>query len=446
MIKKILITFLLVSSISHAQFSIKGELQRYQNYPWMVLYQLEGSQQNYIAYDSIRKGQFSIAIPMNQTPGMYRLMYDVKNQAYVDFIFDNEDIELTFNPKNPNETIQFNESNNNKIYQDYLIATQDAQQELDSLQVAYFDSKEKTLLESLYAKKVAELTTTQQYYEKLASDKLASHFIKASKKFYREKVFVEPTTYLVSVKAHFFDFVDLNDKTLQRSTFIHDKVNAFIFYLGTSDDPAQLIQLRKEAIATILTKIGDNYSLSKDIQEGLLFSFAAQENITMVNFMLNNYLQLPREFQDINFINDIKGQLRTSIGVVVPNIIWQENNTQKNLHELSGAEKYIIVFWSSTCGHCLQEMPLLDTYLKGNNSIRVIAVGLEDYKSKLGWETMIKEYPSFLHVYGKDKWKNKYASDYGVNATPSFFVLNAQKKVLAKPDDVKALKTFLEKG
>ncbi len=445
MIKKILITFLLVSSISHAQFSIKGELQRYQNYPWMVLYQLEGSQQNYIAYDSIRKGQFSIAIPMNQTPGMYRLMYDVKNQAYVDFIFDNEDIELTFNPKNPNETIQFNESNNNKIYQDYLIATQDAQQELDSLQVAYFDSKEKTLLESLYAKKVAELTTTQQYYEKLANGKLASHFIKANKKFYSEKLFVGPTAYLGSVKTHFFDFITLNDKILQRSTFIHDKVNAFIFYLDTSDDPDQLIQLRKESITTILTKIGDNYSLSKDIQEGLLFSFAAQENITMVNFMLNNYIQLPREFQDINFINDIKGQLRTSVGVLVPNIIWQENNVQKSLHKLSGAEKYIVVFWSSTCGHCLQEIPLLYTYLKDNNSIQVIAVGLEDSKSKVGWETMIKEYPSFLHVYGKDKWKNTYASDYGVNATPSFFVLNAQKKVLVKPDDVQELKVFLEK-
>jgi thiol-disulfide isomerase/thioredoxin len=442
MFKKLLIAFLFVSFISNAQYSVKGELQRHQNYPWMVLYQLKGSEQNYIAYDSIKKGQFSIAIPANQAPGVYRLMYDVKNQAYIDFIFDNENIELTFNPKNPNETVQFSESENNKAYQNYLRAVAPIQQALDSLQVTHFTSQNKAKVESSYGKKISELNVAQSSYEKLATNKLASHFIKASKRFYEVIPVSTPEDYLSSVQLHFFDNISFDSKELQTSTFIHDKINEFIFYLHSADDPAQITKLRKESITTILNKIGTNFSLSKDIQEGLLHAFAEQENITLVNFMLNNYLRLPRDFQDTNFINDIKAQLKTSIGVTVPNISWQENGLQKNLHSLRGAEKYVVVFWSSTCGHCLQEMPVLYNFLKAKTNVKVIAIGLEDETSKTGWQAMIKQYPNFLHVYGKDKWNNSYASDYGVNATPSFFVLDAQKKILAKPDYAKDLKAF----
>lgn len=445
MFKKLLVAFLLISSFSYAQYSVKGELQRHQNYPWMVLYQLNGSQQNYIAYDSIKKGQFSIAIPANKEPGIYRLMFDVKNKASIDFIFDNENVELTFNPKSPNETVLFTESENNKIYQNYLKSITPIQQELDSLQIAYFKTEDKNTIERLYVKKITELTIAQNNVEKIATGKLVSHFIKASHQFYEKELITTPKDYLTSVQTHFFDNINFNNKALSNSTFIHDKINEFIFHLNTSDDPIQLTKLRKEAITTVLNKIGDNYSLSKDIQEGLLFSFAEQEDIKMVNFMLNTYIRLPREFQDTHFINDIKGQLRTSIGVTVPNITWQENGVQKSLHKLSGATNYVIVFWSSTCGHCLQEMPVLYNYLKANTNVKVIAVGLEDNESKAGWETMIKKYSSFSHIYGKDKWKNTYASEYGVNATPSFFVLDAQKKVLAKPDDVKELKVYFDK-
>ena len=46
--------------------------------------------------------------------------------------------------------------------------------------------------------------------------------------------------------------------------------------------------------------------------------------------MLNYYLQLPKELQDAGFINDVKGQLRTAIGNIAPNILWEENGAAKN--------------------------------------------------------------------------------------------------------------------
>ncbi len=448
MFKKLLLALLLVSSFSYGQFSVKGEMQPTGNYPYMILYQLQGAKQNYIAHDSILNGKFSIKIPAKQASGVYRLVYDIKNRLFVDIIYENENVSLTLNPNKPNQSLVFTASENNKIYQQYLKETQPIQQQLDSLQTLYFnlsDKKVEKKFSNLYQKNYTNLTTIQQQFETQSTGKLANHFIKASARYNAENLIKSTAEYLASVKNHFFDNIDFNSKTLLNSTFINDKINDFIFHLNTSDDKKILSQLYKEAIATVINKIKTNASLTKDIEEGLLHTFAEQENISMVNTVLNHYLQLPKELQDPGFIGDIKGQLKTAIGTIAPNILWNEGNKSNSLHMLSDSSYYVVVFWSSTCGHCLKELPLLKTYLKDRNDVEVLSIGLETEESKAGWQTEISKYNNWIHIYGKDKWKNKFARAYGVNATPSFYVLDAKKKILAKPDDVKELKGFFDK-
>ena len=56
---------------------------------------------------------------------------------------------------------------------------------------------------------------------------------------------------------------------------------------------------------------------------------------------------------------------------------------------------------------------------------------------------------SLIHPFIHDnfnKWKNNFARNYGVNATPSFYILDADKKIIAKPDDVDELTTFFTKN
>ncbi len=448
MLKKILILLLLFTFNVNAQHTIKGELQPNGNYPWMILYQLQGAKQNYIAYDSIKNDKFSIVIPSGKSSGIYRLVYDVKNRLFIDFMYANENVSLIFDPKKPTQSVVFTTSENNKLYQNYLKKTQPIQQQLDSLQVAYFNSSDKEIdknISKIYQISYTKLTTIQQQFEKQSTGKLANHFIKASARYNGEIPVKNSATYLAAVKGHFFDTIDFNNKVLLNSTFINDKINDFIFYLNTSDDKSTLTKLYKEATTTILTKIKSNPDLTKDIEEGLLYTFAGQENISMVNYLLNYYIQLPKEFQDSAFIGDIKGQLKTAIGTIAPNILWTENNNSQSLHKLDVASYYIIVFWSSTCGHCLIELPLLETYLKDRKGVKIIAIGLETEQSKAGWQSEIAIYHNWIHIYGKDKWKNKFARDYGVNATPSFYILDTKKKIIAKPDDVAELKEYFEK-
>ena len=443
-----IIAFLLVTSFSYGQFTVNGEIQPTGNYPYMIMYQLQGAKQNYIAHDSIRNGKFSIMIPAKQTSGVYRLIYDMKNRLFVDFIYDNENVSLTLNPKNPNQSVLFTNSENNKIYQNYLKETQPLQQKLDALQTLFFSSSDKSENKknsTLYKKTYNNLITIQQQFETQSTGKLVNHFIKASTRYNSKDLIKSTTDYLASVKDHFFDNIDFNNKALLNSTFINDKINDFIFHLNTSDDKNILNQLYKESIAIVINKIRTNVSLTKDIEEGLLYTFAEQENISMVNTVLNYYLQLPNELQDRGFIGDIKGQLKTAIGNIAPNILWTEENKSQSLHMLSNSSYYVVAFWSSTCSHCLKELPLLKEYLKDKKEVEILSIGLETEESKNSWKDETYYYPDWIHIYGKDKWKNKFAREYGVNATPSFFILDAKKKILAKPDDVAELKAFFIK-
>ena len=442
MFKKLVFLFLFVSLVSNAQHTIKGELKPAGNFEWLIMYQLQGAKQNYIVDTKIKDGQFTIVIPEQVKPGVYRLIYNLKNRLFVDIIYNNEDIEFTLNPDFPSQTIEFISSDENKMYTQYLNETSTAQQKLDSLQIAYFSAKtqvEKKNIEKKYSTHFSKLKDLQQWFEKESEQKLVYNFIKAMARFNAEKPIKEPETYLNDVKNHFFDTIDFSDEILLNSTIINTKINDFIFYLDNSDDKTTLLKLRKKAIETVLIKIKENKNLTKNIQEGLLYNFVQQQNVELTKFILTeHYEKLPSNYQDLAFIKDIKGQLRTAVGMQVPNFTWKE----KNLYSLKESKYYIVIFWSSTCGHCLKELPVVYTYLKDRKDVQVLAIGLEDEKSKIGWIDEVHYYPKWIHILGKNKWKNKIARAYGIHATPTYIILDKEKKVLAKPDDFKALEAF----
>ncbi|MET2986629.1 TlpA family protein disulfide reductase [Aureibaculum conchae] len=441
MLKKFLLLILLTTTFINAQHTLNGKMHPKGDYEWMILYHMQGAKQNYIANADITAGEFSFNLADSLDVGVYRLVYDLQNQLFVDVIYNNEDISFTFNPNNPNREIEFTTSEENKLYYNYLNSTAVPQYQLDSLQVAYFNASDKVKISSLYQKKQTDLSNIQQQFEEKSKGKLANHFIKASSRFNAEKPIEKPADYLKSTKTHFFDTIDFNNETLLNSTFITDKINDYIFYLNASEDTNVNTQLKKEAITTVMIKIGNNYNLAKDIQEVLLYNFTQQQNVPVVKFILENYYsKLPPQYQDLDFKKDVEAKIKTALGNKVPNIKWADDN----LYNLSGFDNYVIVFWSSQCGHCLKEIPVLYESLKDKTNTKVIAFGMEEEVSKPIWEKLILNYPAFINVYGANKWQNKVAQEFGINSTPTYFILDADKKIIGKPNDVEEVKVFFE--
>ena len=441
MLKNLILFILLLSVGANAQHKLKGQMDPPSDFKWIMLYQLQGAKQEYIANAELKDGHFGFAMADSLQTGIYRLVYDLQSSLFIDVIYNKEDIDFKFDPKFPQSSASFQLSEENKIYHTYLSEIEKPQSKLDSLQVLYFKAseEEKLNVQKLYAAFFTEFNEVQAKNEKRAEGKLAAHFIKASTRFNATKPIATPDLYLKQLKLHFFDFLDFNNPVLLNSTFINDKINDYIFYINSADDPEVNLKLQQEAINVVIDKIKSNLALSKDIQEGLLYAYSNAEMVDFVKFLLeNHYSKLPVSYQDLDFKADIEGKLRTAIGGLVPDIKWKD----KSLFTLPKNELFLVVFWSSSCGHCLEEMPLLYTYLENNKDITVVAVGLEEKETEADWKQQILQYPKWQHVYGQDKWKNEFAVAYGVHSTPSFYLLDSEKNVIAKPENVAELKAF----
>jgi len=88
------------------------------------------------------------------------------------------------------------------------------------------------------------------------------------------------------------------------------------------------------------------------------------------------------------------------------------------------------------------EVPKFHNFISGIENIRVITIGLEDDQNS--WEEMTKNYPEFINVLDMDKWSGTNVQSYGIQAIPSYFVLDAEKRILAKPEDFDELKSLFE--
>ena len=447
--KKLLILLILVvATNSFGQHTFTGKLKPAKDHSSVILYKLNGLNQKYIDNTEIKEGGFSFEIPKGSTTGMYRIIYDFKNNKFLDFIYNKEDVTVEFHPDYPTELVTYSKSEENILFENYIDTITPLQNNIEDLQVDFFkstDEKEDIQLKKSYQNALKKFNSFQREFEKKATDKLAQNFIVANNLAYPETMIKDPGSYLKFLKQHYYDYIDFNNPVLAKSSVIINKVIEYVMHLNSSNDEETAIAIRKKAIATTMEKI-NNEEIKRGVIKSLLYSFASSEDLPLVNYLFKNYYdKLQKTDSDTDFKNIIGDKLKISIGNTARNIIWEENGVQKSLYELKGSELYLVVFWSSTCGHCLKEMPMLKKYLDEKKlNLKVIAIGLENEDSKPKWKEETFFYEDFIHVLAMGKYQEKYAVDYDVSETPNFFLLNSDKQIIAKPYDVKAFKALFE--
>ncbi|MGB5321195.1 thioredoxin-like domain-containing protein [Lutimonas sp.] len=445
--RKILFIFALITcSFLQAQFTIQGTIDPDHDYSWILLYQMQNGDQTYVANADVIDGQFTFEIDEDQPAGIYRAYYKIENSLYVEFIYNKEDVEFSFDPNSPLASISFSRSEENIVYHDYYNSIKQQQHKIDSVQVLYFKATEKgeeAGLKKEYNTFLAQLKEQQALYEKNSSTLMANHFIRASAQYNSDQPHKDPKDYLGAIKAHFFDAMSLSDSVLSHSTFINDRLHDYVFYLNQGDDHLSQNELQKDAIEKAVTWIGTSTEVLSNFEEELLETYLLQENVDMINFVLDNYyMSLPAAYQNEELLRRLTASLKTAIGVTAPDFSWKQNGTDFSLHSLTGTDYYIVLFFSSNCPHCQMEIPEFYTFISGIENIKVVAVGLEDEKES--WEAMTNEYAEFINILDLDKWSSQKVKDYGITAIPTYLVLDVDKKILAKPEDFEELKSMFE--
>ena len=451
--KKTYLFLLLFSTFSYAQFSINGTLTEALESDWVILYKIESTQQVFVANTTIKKGSlvvdgkkaaigtFSFLLPKGAKSGVYRATYKLKGAGSVDFIFNKENVNFKFNPKSPETTVMFSSAKENIIYRQYLAAISQKQEKLDSIQIAVLRNKT-LVLDVEYKKAYREVVAVQKSFLTRTMGKYVHPFVKASLRKIPLEIIKTPQEYMSNVTTTFFDTIDFSDKTLINSTFITNKIIEYVFYVNYSDDQTQQNNLFKKSIDVVLSKIKDP-EYKKDIIVFLITKFESINNLESIDYLLENqYKKLPKSIQDQEFVAQKKKLFAAEIGRIAPDFSWTENGKTLQLSTLNNAENYLLVFWSTDCSHCLTEIPQLYDHLQGNKRLKVIAFAME--KNDLRWKKIKTDLPYWHHVLGLKKWQNETAVTYNINATPNYFVLDKNKKIIGKPVLLEDLKIFLK--
>ena len=434
MFKQLFYFSVILPILGFSQHQLKGVFSPANEFKATMLYHLSEGNATYMSYGTVNpQGEMKIELDASAPSGIYKLVYALPQADHnFEFIYDaNEDVVFNFNP---DSGVTFINSKENQLFHSYTQAINNAQKELLQMYA------KPSMKSRVYKRRSQKVDSIQKRYTLLSKGTIAARFINASQPYIAAKV-ESADLFTKNVKTHYFDAIDFKDQLLQSSNFLIDKSIDYILRMHTSATP--LLQDYKANIDEVSKQFSStepSFQLTSLVALNDLLIESQQESLALYltkTFLLPIAIQL----KDTEQITNSEDFMRIAIGVKAPN--FQVNN-QKSLYDLDDATNYLLIFWSSDCGHCLKELPEVYSYLasRPEKDFKVVAIGLETTPAK--WQETIKLWPQFTHVLAKGKWDSKLSKLYAVEATPSYYLLDASKTITSKPYLLKDLMDVLD--
>ena len=247
-------------------------------------------------------------------------------------------------------------------------------------------------------------------------------------------------------KAHFMDNIDLSDDRMVRTPLFHGKIEQYITKLtiqipdSINKEADYLLKKAKgkEIFKYLVWWITNNYEKSQIMGMDAVF----------VHMAKNYYLNGKAYWVDSTVLNKIRDRAKILdpilLGKKAPNM-WLTDSAGK-LFTLDGfkSKSTVLYFWDPNCGHCQKETPKLYEFWEKNKArgIGVFAVCID--RKPDDWKKFIREKKlNWLNVwdsYTQTDFKNMY----DIYSTPVVYILDENKKILAKRIGVEQLEDFYE--
>lgn len=152
----------------------------------------------------------------------------------------------------------------------------------------------------------------------------------------------------------------------------------------------------------------------------------------------NKYFKLASNLKctiNKNLSESLSSIKNTMVGSVFPDQVFSKsvsNSKYKRLSDIK-TDKKIILFWFSKCPHCMTVLPKIQQHYEQlkNNGVEVIALSLDSDKES--YENTIASLP-WINDTELNGWNSSYVTKYNVHATPTFFVLDKNNKIVYKPN------------
>ncbi len=384
-------------------------------------------------------GRFHFTLPSNTVCGLYRIGWS--KTGFVNLILCREDVKFETYSTLPEDSLRILSSRENEILQSFssMVSTNQSKLQLLMPIIDFYPVKDK-----FYSTALTEFETIQKV--QLA---LLDTLVKKNPDSYAvrmEKVLQTPYisglmpagARMEFLKQHYWDKVDFKDTALLRSNVFADKV---ISYLAIyQNNRLNQKQLEAEFIKAVTISLGaasvcpETYKFMLDYLVGGFDKYHFDDVIT---YIADNF-QDPFSCEDAARKSSLQKKLdnfkKLSVGKTAPDIQVPDLKGNK-VSLLSIQNDYtLLVFWSSHCPHCTDMMPKPKTWYDKQKikKLEVVAVSLDT--SRNDWLTFVKkEKLNWINVSELSGYSGKAEDEYNVYATPTMYILNREKKIIAKP-------------
>lgn len=246
--------------------------------------------------------------------------------------------------------------------------------------------------------------------------------------------------------ANFFNDVDFNDLSLITTDVLTVKILDFLTLQQTSDqNHDQQIMSLILGVDNVLSRCTVNYEMYRFIFQYLIEGFNELGYEDVVDYMT----RIPyseeidcNENQYNELLSIVEFNSRVRLGSVAKNISGTTIfNKEFDMYSID-KEFTIVYFWSYTCNHCRDNIKYLKKFLDDNDNFSLVAVSVKGDLKKIKNLVRKEKIDGYFYHDGLE-WDSPYVSDYAITATPTFFLLDKDKKIIYKPFDFKEFTDFV---
>ena len=391
--------------------------------------------------------EFRFIFPGNSPVGLYRLILGKTKRAEfmggppqtIDLIFNKENIVIHSDFNYPADTLKIIESEENKVYHSFLSEFEQLEYRIQQI-YALLSNYPKTT--DFYNEIVTEFHDIQRMESKLIEetcrrfpDTYASRIIRMYRNPFLEgtQTEMERVTYM---REHFFDHLDFTDSLLLNSNIYTKKI---IDYLSLYRNP-NLVQSEQEdlfivAVDKILSEANQNRYVYGFILDYLIKGFEKFKFEKVLTHIADNWLGENCETENKSLLlKRIESYRKMAIGNIAPDILIEDLNGNITALSEQDHEYTLVLFWASWCPHCKSMMPDLQKWYNEERTIDLEIIGISIDTSKTEWQNIVlgQQLP-WVNWNEPEGWNGKAASEYNLYATPTMFILDRNRKILAKP-------------
>lgn len=249
------------------------------------------------------------------------------------------------------------------------------------------------------------------------------------------------------LRAHYWDSFDFADERLLRTPILYNKMKSFLDNMtypvpdslsAAADIIIEKARANKEIFKYVVYWITYNYETSQIMGMDAVFVHMAEKYYVTKQAFWVDSAQLAKVTQRAFTLKPIL------IGKYAPNLTMKDS-TLKEVTMYDVRSKFtILYFWDYGCSHCKKVTPkLLEWYHKAKEKgVQVYAVGTEPNADE--WKKYIRENKlDWINVYDP-YYQTGFKKTYDIYSTPVIYVLDENKKILAKRLDVDQLDGLID--